>query len=143
METERYACLSATPAALVLRCPFPLGSEYPLGHPADARDARLRLLADDRKLPVGEEPVEGTTYDFRVTRPLRATVLDDAFGELARDAQGVGTAEVRDPATGRRIDLSPQRRRRSHLRGRPDPRTRRSSTVFFLSMYQPSIQILL
>jgi aldose 1-epimerase len=63
--------------------------------------AALRLVADDRKLPVGEEDVSGTAYDFRVSRPLRGTVLDDAFGELDRDQDGVATALVRDPATGR------------------------------------------
>lgn len=62
--------------------------------------ASLRLLADERKLPVGEEDVAGTAYDFRVTRPLRDTRLDDAFGALERDADGVATASVRDPATG-------------------------------------------
>ena len=42
----------------------------------------------------------GTPYDFRVARPVRDTVLDHAFGDLARDADGVATAVVRDPATG-------------------------------------------
>jgi aldose 1-epimerase len=65
----------------------------------------LRLVADDRKLPVGEEAVDGTPYDFRVSRPLRDTVLDDAFGHLVRDAAGVATAEVRDPATGLGVSL--------------------------------------
>lgn len=67
--------------------------------------ASLRLLADDRKLPVGEEDVEGTAYDFRVSRPLRDTVLDDAFGGLTRDAVGVATAEVRDPGSGLGVAL--------------------------------------
>jgi aldose 1-epimerase len=67
--------------------------------------ASLRLLADDRKLPVGEEDVEGTAFDFRVSRPLRDTVLDDAFGGLVRDAGGVATAEVRDPGSGRGVAL--------------------------------------
>jgi aldose 1-epimerase len=62
--------------------------------------ASLRLLADDRQIPVGEEEVDGTPYDFRVARPLGSTVLDDAFGDLARDAGGVATVEVRDPGTG-------------------------------------------
>jgi aldose 1-epimerase len=63
--------------------------------------ASLRLLCDDRQLPVGEEDVAGTPYDFRVARPLRDTRLDHAFGELERDDDGVATAFVRDPATGR------------------------------------------
>jgi aldose 1-epimerase len=56
-------------------------------------------------LPVGEEGVEGTAYDFRVSRPLRDMVLDDAFGELTRDEGGVATAEVRDPASGLGVAL--------------------------------------
>jgi aldose 1-epimerase len=67
--------------------------------------ASLRLLADERKLPVGEEPVDGTAYDFRVSRPVRDIVLDDAFGELARDDAGVATAEVRDPESGYGVAL--------------------------------------
>jgi aldose 1-epimerase len=62
--------------------------------------ASLRLLPDDRQIPVGEEEVAGTAYDFRVARPIGDTVLDHAFGELARDADGVATVEVRDPASG-------------------------------------------
>jgi aldose 1-epimerase len=63
--------------------------------------ASLRLLSDERMLPVAEEDVAGTPYDFRVARPLRDTRLDDAFGDLERDAAGVATTWVRDPATGR------------------------------------------
>jgi aldose 1-epimerase len=62
--------------------------------------ASLRLLSDDRQIPVGEEDVAGTPYDFRVARPLRRTVLDHAFGELERDDMGVATVQVRDPDTG-------------------------------------------
>ena len=62
--------------------------------------AATRSLVDDRKLPVGLEDVDGTAYDFRVARPVRATVLDDAFTDLERDEQGVATAVLRDPRTG-------------------------------------------
>ncbi|HEX3932060.1 MAG TPA: aldose 1-epimerase family protein [Nocardioides sp.] len=62
--------------------------------------ASLRLLSDDRLLPVGDEDVTGTAYDFRVSRPLRGARLDDGFGELTRDQDDVATASVRDPATG-------------------------------------------
>lgn len=76
------------------------------GHgPVDAWEltlpATLRLLSDERMLPVAEEDVAGTPYDFRVARPVRDTRLDDAFGDLERDAAGVATTWVRDPATGR------------------------------------------
>jgi aldose 1-epimerase len=63
--------------------------------------ASMRLLSDGRQLPVGSEDVTGTPYDFRVARPVRHTVVDHAFGDLARDEDGVATAQVRDPATGR------------------------------------------
>jgi aldose 1-epimerase len=63
--------------------------------------ASLRLLADDRQIPVGEEEVAGTAYDFRVPRRLGDTVLDHAFGDLSRGDGGVATVEVRDPDTGR------------------------------------------
>lgn len=66
--------------------------------------AALRLVSDERKLPVGDEPVADTAYDFRVARPVRDTVLDDAFGDLTYDA-GTATAEVRDPATGQGVAL--------------------------------------
>jgi aldose 1-epimerase len=62
--------------------------------------ASVRLLSDERQLPVGSEDVTGTPYDFRVARPVRDTVVDDAFGDLARDEDGVATAQVRDPVTG-------------------------------------------
>jgi aldose 1-epimerase len=67
--------------------------------------AALRLIADDRQIPVAEEAVAGTPYDFRVPRPLRGTVLDHAFGDLARDPAGFATAEVRDPGTGLGVGL--------------------------------------
>jgi aldose 1-epimerase len=67
--------------------------------------AATRLLTDDRMLPVGEEPVEGTAYDFRVARPVRDTVLDDGFGEVARDADGVATVTISDPASGAGVAL--------------------------------------
>jgi aldose 1-epimerase len=67
--------------------------------------ASTRLLADDRQIPTGEEDVTGTAYDFRVSRPIGDTVLDHAFGDLERDAQGYAEAALRDPATGRGVAL--------------------------------------
>jgi aldose 1-epimerase len=63
--------------------------------------ASLRLVPDERMLPVGEEPVAGTPFDFRVSRPLRDVHLDHAFGDLTYDEHGVATALLRDPASGR------------------------------------------
>jgi aldose 1-epimerase len=63
--------------------------------------ASTRLLADDRQIPTGQVDVADTPYDFRVSRPIRDTVLDHAFGDLARDPDGYAEASLRDPATGR------------------------------------------
>ncbi|WP_435741294.1 aldose 1-epimerase family protein [Nocardioides sp. SYSU DS0663] len=68
--------------------------------------AATRLLTDDeRLLPVGREEVEGTPYDFRVARPLRATALNHAFTGLDRDDDGVATVLLRDPGTGDGVAL--------------------------------------
>jgi aldose 1-epimerase len=67
--------------------------------------AATHLLVDDRKLPVGREPVDGTPYDFRMARPIRDLVLDDGFTDLVCDEDGVTTVVVSDPGTGRSLAL--------------------------------------
>lgn len=68
--------------------------------------AATRCLVDDeRKLPTGEEPVDGTDYDFRVPRPIRDLVIDHAFTDLTRDARGRAVVEVRDPQDGSGVGL--------------------------------------
>ena len=67
--------------------------------------ASSRLLVDDQLIPVGSEAVEGTAYDFRISRPIRDTVIDHAFGDLDRDEYGAATVVVRDPATGDGVAL--------------------------------------
>jgi aldose 1-epimerase len=67
--------------------------------------ASRRALVDDRLLPVGEEAVEDTAYDFRVARPIRGTAFDDAFTDLDRDPQGRATTVLRDPGTGDGVAL--------------------------------------
>ena len=67
--------------------------------------AATHLRVDDRLLPVGREPVDGTPYDFRMARPLRGLVLDDGFTDLVCDEDGVATVVVSDPATGRSLAL--------------------------------------
>lgn len=48
-------------------------------------DAASHIEVDDRLLPTGEVPVEGTEWDFREGRRVGDLRLDDAFGELASD----------------------------------------------------------
>ncbi|MGX5697623.1 aldose 1-epimerase family protein [Agromyces soli] len=51
-------------------------------------DAASHIEVDERKLPTGEVPVDGTPWDLRDGRPLAELSLDDAFGELAADDDG-------------------------------------------------------
>jgi aldose 1-epimerase len=104
--TQTATNMSASPA------PYAQGAHPYLAAEAERIDglelllpASTRLLVDDRMLPTGREPVEGTPYDYRVSRPLRETMFDDGFTDLDRDAAGVATVELRDPATGRGVAL--------------------------------------
>jgi len=46
------------------------------------------IAVDDRGLPTGTAAVEGTEYDYRSPRRIGGAVLDTAFTDLQRDAQG-------------------------------------------------------
>ncbi|MGY1606793.1 MULTISPECIES: aldose 1-epimerase family protein [unclassified Geodermatophilus] len=50
--------------------------------------AATRLTTDDRLLPTGTEPVEGTPFDLRAGRRIGDLRVDDCFTDLARDADG-------------------------------------------------------
>jgi aldose 1-epimerase len=58
---------------------------------------RTVLRADERALPVGTAPVDGTKFDFRRPRPIGATKLDNAFTDLERDDDGLARVELRRP----------------------------------------------
>ncbi len=71
--------------------------------------AGTRLVTDERGIPTGERaPVAGTAYDFATPRPIGATQLDTAFGDLARDD---ARARHRPPAGARRRRRRPLARR--------------------------------
>jgi len=85
-------------------CPFGAGQHpyFTVGTPTvDAAilraPGRTVLRVDERGLPVGTEPVEGTEHDFRRPRPIGATRLDDAFTDLERGVDGRARVELRDP----------------------------------------------
>jgi aldose 1-epimerase len=63
------------------------------------------LVSDDRGIPTGSEPVEGTEFDFRAGRTIGATKLDNAFTNLDRGEDGRARVVLRDPDTGRAITL--------------------------------------
>ncbi len=64
---------------------------------------RRVLISDERDLPIGSEPVEGTQYDFRTARPIGSTKLDNAFTDLERDADGRARVSLHDPAERRTL----------------------------------------
>jgi aldose 1-epimerase len=67
--------------------------------------ARTVLRSDDRGLPVSEEPVDGTEYDFRQARLLGRTRLDHTFTDLERDLDGIARAELTEPESGAGVML--------------------------------------
>ena len=67
--------------------------------------AGRRFLTDDRLLPIGSEPVDGTEFDFREPRLIGSTAMDDGFTDLERDPDGRATVRLRDPGTGEGVEL--------------------------------------
>ncbi|MFD6970897.1 gluconokinase, GntK/IdnK-type [Streptomyces sp. NPDC059949] len=67
--------------------------------------ARCRLRTDEHGLPTGEEPVEGTPYDFRTARPIGGDQLDTAFTGLERDPAGRCAVRLAHPSGSRGIDV--------------------------------------
>ena len=59
------------------------------------------VTTDDRALPVGEQDVAGTEFDFTVGRPVGATRLDTCFTGLARGSDVRSRARL-DSADGER-----------------------------------------
>ena len=90
--------------------------------------ASSRVLVDERSIPIGTEPVEGTPYDLRSARILGDLSLDTAYTDLKPDGDGrvrvllgqgdgVGTELwTREPARWVQVftgdGLAPDRRRR-------------------------------
>jgi aldose 1-epimerase len=66
---------------------------------------RVVTSSDERGVPVSREPVEGTEYDFRAGRSIGGTVLDSAFTDLERDADGRARVLLDDPDGGSGITL--------------------------------------
>jgi galactose mutarotase-like enzyme len=93
-------------------CPFGSGQHPYIRLGTDLVDSlvlrapgRTVLLEDERRLPRGREPVDGTELDFRRPRALGAARLDDAFTDLERGADGRARVELRDPVSRAGLDL--------------------------------------
>ena len=66
---------------------------------------RTVLQTNDRGIPVGSEPVEGTEYDFRRPRPIGMAKLDHAFTDLERGDDGLASVELLNPEDERSLLL--------------------------------------
>jgi galactose mutarotase-like enzyme len=65
--------------------------------------AAIRLLADERGIPVGEEPVDGGPLDFRTPREIGAAQIDACFTGLDRDEDGKLRVRLRSPDGSREV----------------------------------------
>ncbi len=72
--------------------------------------ARTVLHADERGIPTGVAPVDGTELDFRRAKPIGATKIDNAFTDLERGDDGLARVEL----------LHPERALGAHRLGRRD-----------------------
>ena len=77
------------------RCPYGCGAHPYLTAgtpPVDTAvlsvPAATVLLSDERGIPTGRIPVDGTAFDFRRPLPIGTTVLDNCFTDLERDDDG-------------------------------------------------------
>lgn len=59
--------------------------------------ADTHVTVNDRLLPTGTEPVDGTKYDFRTPMTLDQQPYDDAWTDVHHDAQGMATAVFTRP----------------------------------------------
>jgi len=66
--------------------------------------ASTLLLSDNRRLPAGSVPVDGTEFDFREPRRIGATKLDNAYTDLVRD-DGLARVDLENDASGARVSL--------------------------------------
>jgi aldose 1-epimerase len=67
--------------------------------------ARRRVLTDDeRQLPSGSEPVQGSRFDFSSPRRLGDIQIDSAFTDLVRDADGHAVTKL-TRKDGSRVEL--------------------------------------
>ncbi|MCX4968128.1 gluconokinase, GntK/IdnK-type [Streptomyces sp. NBC_00654] len=66
--------------------------------------ARDRFLSDDRGLPTGQEPVEGSDVDFRAARPIGSRQMDTAFS-LDRVDGDVSVVRLAHPSGTHGVDV--------------------------------------
>jgi aldose 1-epimerase len=94
-----------------VRCPFGAGAHPYLRLDAPTVDllslhvpARTVLQSDERSLPTGRSPVEGTEFDFSRPRRVGDVRLDNCYADLERDGDGRARIALHDPS-GRSLVL--------------------------------------
>jgi aldose 1-epimerase len=79
------------------------------GVPADLTvltvPASRRLLTDDASIPVGEEDVTGTPYDFRDGRVVGELQLDEAYVGLEPGPDGLVRVRLAEPRSRLGVEL--------------------------------------
>jgi aldose 1-epimerase len=85
-------------------CPFGAGAHPYLAVGTPTVDSvvlrapgRTRVTCDERGIPTGAEPVDGSEYDFRRPRPIGIAKLDTAFTDLERDDDGRARVHLASP----------------------------------------------
>jgi aldose 1-epimerase len=94
------------------RCPFGSGAHPYLTVGTTVVDDALLLVpastvlpGDERGLPTGAQPVDGTPLDFRRRRPIGATQIDDCYTDLGRGADGMTRVELGPSDAGASVEL--------------------------------------
>jgi aldose 1-epimerase len=97
--------------ASVDAAPFGIGFHpyLTMGMPVDdvllTIPATRRLTSDDRALPVGEEDVAGTEFDFTVGRSVGSTRLDTCFTGLVRGSDAGSRARLESADGERAVEV--------------------------------------
>jgi aldose 1-epimerase len=90
--------LSARPAPVGLGAhPYLLVGDAGVGAASVRIPAETRLLADHRGIPIGRVPVQANGDDFRRLRQIGDAVLDAAYTDLIRAADGLARAWLSTP----------------------------------------------
>jgi aldose 1-epimerase len=87
-------------------CPYGIGAHpYLTAGGEQVNDLELcvpagtALISDERSIPVGRQPVEGTDLDFREPKPIGGVELDHCFTDLVRDDDGRARVRIGETAT--------------------------------------------
>jgi aldose 1-epimerase len=96
----RDACPYGSGAHPYLTLPMPTIDEAIMRCPG-----RTVIVSDERGVPTGTAPVEGTELDFLRPRSIGSIKLDNAFTDLERDEDDLAAVELRDPNGGAAVTV--------------------------------------